>query len=361
MRVFTLRHLSGHCILLVLLSLLTSVCCLPDPAAAAATVTALPARIDTVLNGFTRPYNSLVVASEVAGRCLTVHGEVGDAILQDGIFCRLDTTFNTLQLASNATARQQLRRQIRYDEAELQRNERLLAAQASSQSQTEQLALQLDLSRLKLSQLETEAKSLRETGKRHQVPAPAGWLVLERLVEPGAWVSPGQSLARVGDFSALVVPLTVTEAEKEALTAREDIALLFPDANRQGTGRLERISPDFDPASRKTRVEVQLSPTTMAELPQRRGGLRVQLHLQLADPSGAVLLPAAAVSERHEEFWLTRASLEKSSVRVMVLGPAAVPAGTEGRWLRVVSSEVRVGDSFLLPRSDSTPVSQPTP
>ncbi|OQX18404.1 MAG: hypothetical protein BWK76_07580 [Desulfobulbaceae bacterium A2] len=358
MQKFTPRRFSGQHVLVLAFCLLFGVfCSLLSPAAAAdETVAALPARIETTLSGFTRPRSILVVASEVAGRCLTVAGDVGEPVPPDGIFCLLDATFTDLQLAANETARQQLVRQIRHDEAELRRHERLLSAQAMSQAQIEQLSLQHDLSRLKLSQLETEAQSLRETKTRHQVPAPAGWLILERLVEPGGWVSPGQTLTRVGDFSALVIPLTVTDAEMAALSALESFPLALPELNQQGTGRLERISPDFDPASRKTRVEVRLAASTLAALPQRRGGLRVQLRVQLADPSGAVLVPAGAVSERHEEHWLTRANPEKSPVRVLLLGAAAAPPDTGGEWLRVVSAEVRPGDTFLLSRPGSAAV-----
>jgi len=352
-------HPTGARYLLPLFCLCLLCPCPPALSAEPASVIALPSRHERLLGGFTRPRSLLVVASEVAGRCLSVHAEVGEAIAPDGIFCRLDTTFNELQQASNTTARQLLARQIQHDEAELRRHESLLATQAVSRAQIDQLALQLDLSRLKLAQLETEEKSLRETKRRHQVPAPAGWLVVERMVEPLVWVSPGQPLARVGDFNRLVVPLALSGDELAALHQQDPLLLYFPDLQLRGTGRLDRISPDFDPVSRKTQGDILLADSTLAALPAHRGGLRVELRLPLADPSGAVLLPKAAVTERYEEHWLQQAGPEGRWVRVVVLGQAAPPAGADGDWLRVVSPEVRPGDSFVSGLQQTAPPAAP--
>jgi hypothetical protein len=62
----------------------------------------------------------------------------------------------------------------------------------------------------------------------------------------------------------------------------------------------------------------------------------------MPDPSGAVLVPAAAVSERYQEHWLTKAGGER--MRVVVLGP-----GPEPDTLRVASPRLKPGDRVQVP------------
>ena len=97
-----------------------------------------------------------------------------------------------------------------------------------------------------------------------------------------------------------------------------------------------RVSPAFDPETRKINVELAVTET----LSENRGGLRAELTLEMPDPSGAVLIPAAAVAERYEEFWLTRVNGEK--IRVLFLGD-----GPDNTY-RVRAATLNPGDKFRL-------------
>ncbi len=100
--------------------------------------------------------------------------------------------------------------------------------------------------------------------------------------------------------------------------------------------RLERVSPDFDPETRKINVDLAFG----AGLPEMRGGLKAELSLSLPDPAGVVLVPQASVLERYEEFWLSRPGGE--NVKVFVLG-----SGPDNTY-RVRGEGVRPGGTFLV-------------
>lgn len=317
--------------------------------AAPQTCTALPSRTMVRLTGFTRARASMDIVSEVSGRCLEVFADVGQPVPPDGVFARIDPTFIRLKLEANQVARKQARLQLRYDEREVRRARKLLSDRAASQARLDQLELQRDRSRLKLEQLATEQRRLEETLARHAVPAPTGWLIMQRSLEPGQWVTAGAPLARCGDYTALIIPLAVTARELAQIQAEGRVELFFPDQELRGGATLYRVSPRFDPRSRKTRVELLLDQETLARLPGHRGGLRVEVHLTMADPMHALRVPAAAVVERYEEDWLTRK--DGQQVRVIVLGPAMAPEGDDRQWLRIISPDVRSGDLFLLPPS----------
>ncbi len=327
-------------VVLILLSL-------PLPLHAAPTCTALPSEILVRLTGFTRARASMDIVSEVSGRCLEVRADVGQSVPADGVFARIDPTFIKLQLEANRVALQQARLQLRFDEREVKRARRLLSERASSQARLDQLELQRDQDKLKLAGLATEHRRLKETLARHTVPAPAGWLVMQRSLEPGQWVTAGMPLARSGDYKTLIVPLAVTVPELMRLQAQKRIELSFPDLGIRGVATLHRVSPRFDPATRKVHLELLIDNETLARLPRRQGGMRVEVHLTMADPMHALRIPAAAVVERYEEDWLTRENGRR--VRVIVLGPAVAPEGDDREWLRITSPDIHSGDVFLLP------------
>ena len=179
--------------------------------------------------------------------------------------------------------------------------------------------------------------------ERHTIAAPPGWLVASRSVEPGQWVNTGQTVGTVGNFDRLLVPFALTQQELAILKRMERISLRFPDKEAVGAAddavtvpaRIERISPDYDPETRKIAVDLEVDE---APFPLR-GGLRAELVLPLPDPGGAVEVPATALTRAYEDWFLTRPDGER--VRVVFMGH-----GAEG-MRRVSSPDVRAGDVFL--------------
>jgi hypothetical protein len=58
---------------------------------------------------------------------------------------------------------------------------------------------------------------LRERKRRHEIYAPAGWIVVAKQVEEGELVTVNTPVARVADFGVLVVPLSVSAQELAAI------------------------------------------------------------------------------------------------------------------------------------------------
>jgi multidrug efflux pump subunit AcrA (membrane-fusion protein) len=165
--------------------------------------------------------------------------------------------------------------------------------------------------------------------------------VIERHVEPGQWLNIGTPVVTLGDYSRLIVPFALNNAEFTVLERQAgDLKLRLPDRGGEVTAQIEHVSPAFDPVSRKIQVELAIE----QPMQQPRGGIRAELRLELPASSGAVLLPRAALSERYEQHWLTRVDGEQ--LKVVYLGSAS---GIEGDWVRVVSPEVKPGDRFRLP------------
>ena len=248
----------------------------------------------------------------------------------------LDDTFLRLEQQANQTEQARVRVDIDYFGKQVERYRSLVADNSSAQIQLDEFQRNLQSSMQQLEGLRIQSSVLAERGERHCIPAPPGWLVMDRLVEPGQWLNRGQQVARVGDFSRLLIPFALSNAEYRALQRIEDLRLKLPDPGLELAARIARVSPAFDEVSRKIRVELEVA----EGLQERRGGLRAQLGLRLPLPSGAVVLPRAALSQRYEQHWLKRE--DGSEVKVVYLGRD----GAER--VRVVSPEVVPGQRFLL-------------
>jgi RND family efflux transporter MFP subunit len=288
------------------------------------------------ITGFTRARAFLQVVSEVSGRCLKVTADVGEAIGPSGVFVRLDSTFVDLELKRNLVEQALAVTKLKYTEKEFNRHRKLVRSKSEPQSKLDALETERDQAELQLQALKTAAEVIRERQSRHKVKAPPGWLVVSRQVEPGSWVNAGAPLATLGDYSTLVVPMALAPEEHAwLLSHRHKLSVTLSPQGKQVAARIYRVSPAFDPATRKINVELALD----GNIKSRRGGLMAALRMTLPDPSGAVLVPASALQRRYQEYWLTRP--DGSQVKVLLLGPG--PDGGQ----RVSSPGVKPGDRFL--------------
>lgn len=299
---------------------------------------ARPAMREVTLTGFTRARHVMDIVSEEAGRCMKVEADVGDVIGKDGVVAVLDRTFVDLTIEKNRVDQERLQNRIAYLAKEVRRYEELVGRESAAQSALDRLQNDMDQSEFELRAAKVDETNLKERRSRHVIRVPAGWTVAERAVEPGEWVSVGRHLGKAGDFRTLLVPFSLSPEEYSALKRlATPPELRFPDEGEHGltlTAQVERISPAFDPQTRKVNLDLAVR----AGLSHMRGGLRAELTLRLPDPSGAVLVPSSALSERYEEFWLTR--IDGEQVRVMLLGHG------QQNTSRVRSPEIKAGDRF---------------
>jgi multidrug efflux pump subunit AcrA (membrane-fusion protein) len=307
----------------------------PSVTAGQEVVVAKPAFREVVLTGYTRARQWFDLISEEAGRCIRVFADVGDVIGEDGRFAVLDSTFVELALKKNGVNQRQMERAIAFEAKEVSRYQKLVKRDSAAESVLDSLENRLDQNRLQLEALKIEEKNLQERLARHIIGIPPGWTVIERKLEPGQWIPAGRYVGKAGNFNLLIVPFSLSSEELTSLkTFPEGLQLFFPDPGKTLTVSLDRISPAFDPDTRKTKLELLVS----GGLSPMRGGLRAELTLQIPDPSGAVWLPISAVSERYDEFRLIRENGDQVPVVLLDEGPRGLA--------RVQSNDVRPGDRF---------------
>ncbi len=287
------------------------------------------------ISGFTRARSTMQISTEVAGKIEQVYADVGDVIPAEGKFACLDDTFVKIDIESAQNDIAQHGIDIGFFKKQVFRHQKLVETKSAAISLLDELKKDLGNSQRALESDRLRKQRLREQLRRHCLYVPLGWQVMERYVEPGQWIDVGTEVAKVGDYAQLLVPFALSTQELIALKDIENNLMVhLSDFDMEVPATIELISPAFDEQSHKIRVDLELE----KDLPVKRGGLRVELSLQLPDKFSAFLIPKQALDERFEEVWLQRK--DGKGIRVTLLDYQS-----DG-LARITSPEIKKGDQF---------------
>ncbi|WP_432738702.1 efflux RND transporter periplasmic adaptor subunit [Maridesulfovibrio sp. FT414] len=296
-----------------------------------------PASRTVSLIGFTRPRVSMTLVSEESAMCTKVYADIGDTLDESGRFAELDPTFIKLEIAQLVADRDRLQSDVTYYSREAERYRNLVKKSTAAQSELDLHIRNLENAESRLHATELKITVDREHLRRYTLHAPDGWRVIKRYIEPGEWVTKGEKVAELGNFKTLLVPFALTINELEKIRSMDGrITLKLPDLNIETPAVLERISPDFDPETRKVEVDFEIGRGNF----EFRGGLRTEMNLEMPDPGGSVLVPQSAVVKAYDDNFIVRP--DGVRVKVLVLG-----TNGEGK-VRVSSRAVKAGQEFLL-------------
>lgn len=305
-------------------------------------VTAKAASQGVRLTGYTRARTVLDLASEATGKVEEVYSDVGQTIGKKGKFACLDQTFIKLDIESNQAEIAKTQIDIDYFTKQVERYKKLVSKNSSSQQQLDDLQRSLGSSEQQLRTLKTRKRELLERKKRFCMSAPEDWVVIERYIEPGEWVQSGDSVAKVGDFSRLLIPYALSMTEYKSLSNNADqLKVSLPDLGMDLPAHLERVSPAFDEKSRKIMLDLEIA----GDLKQLRGGLQADLLLNLPNSRKSVILPKSAIDERYEQYWVERPNGQRLSV--VYLG---VVKSNESNlpMVRISHPDIQAGQQFIL-------------
>jgi RND family efflux transporter MFP subunit len=249
------------------------------PVAAAPVVRRDLAR-SVIVAGAVEPVRLIGVNSQTSGTVLAVHAEEGDRVAAGAVLAQLDGREAEAQLARARAVFENAATKFARDSA-LHRGTIITDAEYEASRSAYAVA------RSDVQLWETRRAFTRIT-------APARGIVTAKQVEAGTAVSPNQRLFDLADVSLLVVRVQLSELDVVHLArgAAVDVRLdAYPDARVEG--RVRRIFPSADPASRLVPVEVVLG-RRPADVDVRPGFLaRVQFALDRRNRALAV--PASAV------------------------------------------------------------------
>jgi len=278
-----------------------------------------------ILSGYTRAKTTISLSTEVSGKIVERHYEIGQ-IIGEAPFFVIDTTFIDFQIESTRRTLKQLQVVMQMKQSRMaflkkeferirelhQRDSTAGSKRDSAEEDYTQARLEMDATAAQIAQAQTTLAELEEHRRRHWIYAPKGWSVTGNHVEVGEVVQINTPLASVGDYRSLVVPLALSADEFAALK-RLDEPL---DADLEGSPvktSVQRVNSQFDEKTRKINLELDVHGYSG----DRRGGLRLTLPLKVF--SEGLQIPRAAVINRYEN---PRVKIKSTGeeIAVIVLG-----------------------------------------
>lgn len=246
------------------------------------------------------------VAPKTGGRLTSVSVKLGDRVRRGQIIAKVEDREIVEQVRQAEASHRVGEATIRQREADLKLAEtsvdrsrnlfgrQLLPKQTLDDAEARYSAAlaQLDLARAQLAQSEARLQELKINLANTNVASPVDGFVAQRHVDQGAWVSQNVPVASVVDISSLRLVANVVEKDLRMVSAG-DRAVVEVDAfpGEKFIGRIARVSPILDPATRTAPMEIEI-PNRDARL---KPGMYAKVNLEVEDRENVLLVPKIAL------------------------------------------------------------------
>jgi RND family efflux transporter MFP subunit len=271
------------------------------------------------------------VVPRAQGRLQTLAVRIGDPVTQGQVLAKVEDQELREQLRQSDASYEVARATIRQREADLSfaktnldRNkslfERSLLPRQSlddAEARFQASQAQLDLAQAQLQAASSRRDELRINLANTTVNSPVTGFVAKRLVDPGAYVTQNVTLLSVVDISTvrLVVNLVERDLRKVTVGASGSVSVdAYP--GEQFTGRVARVAPVLDPATRTAEMEVEV-PNGPGRL---KPGMYARVRLLSSRKADALVVPKAAVVDSQGRKGVFLVQQSQAVFRVVTVG-----------------------------------------
>jgi len=302
--------------------------------ARAGTVTTGP-----VISGSLQPGLEATIRAQVSGSVLSTVSDVGQRVATGQLLGRIDPT--ALEQAYLSARSGVASAQVQYDLAQRnqQRNQTLLAAGAIAPRDYEASQQSVASANAALQAARAQLAAARKNLNNTRITAPFSGIVSMRSVSAGDVVQPGSPLFTVVDPSSMRLEASVPS--DQLATVRVGSAVSFSVTGypgREFSGRVTRVSPAVDPATRQVQVIINVPNPGHALIAGLFADGRVD-----SESRHGIVVPASAVDTRYQRPAVERVHGGKVERVEVQLGMRDQGAET----VEIVSG-VSAGDTLLV-------------
>jgi membrane fusion protein, multidrug efflux system len=307
------------------------------------------------------------VAPRAAGRVESVSVKLGDRVSRGQRLAKIED-FDIQEQVKQAEAAQQVSEAtIRQREADLklaqtnaERSRSLFERQLlpkqtldDNESRYQSSIAAVDLAKAQSSQSKARLDELRINLGNTIISSPVNGFVSKRTVDPGAFVSQNVPVVEVVDISTVRLVANVVEKDLKELqsgnTTRVEVDA-YP--GEVFMGRIARVSPVLDPATRTAQIEIEI-PNAAARL---KPGMYARVSVTTSTKKQALVVPATAVVDLGGRRGVFTPLNESAVFRALDLGTeqkdlVEVLGGLNDgdTVITTGSSALRDGDRIVLP------------
>jgi multidrug efflux pump subunit AcrA (membrane-fusion protein) len=190
------------------------------------------------------PGADVIVGTEVAGRVLRLAVEEKAVVHKGDVLAELDSSEPRAALAEAKAQAAQAEAELRYDRKELARQEQLVAGHAATGETRDRMRYQVEAAEARLALTEATVRRLEANLAKFRIVAPIDGVVIARLVEPGATLTPGTRLYELADLSRTRIEAEVDEYDSAKIALGAPVRITAEGyAGASWKGQVEEI-PD---------------------------------------------------------------------------------------------------------------------
>jgi membrane fusion protein (multidrug efflux system) len=213
------------------------------------------ARTETAV-GTIRAVHETSIGSKLLARVVEVNLKAGQRVQAGDVLVRLDDSdlrAKLQQAKAAATSAEAIQSQAAADE---KRYSELVKTSSVSRQQYEKAATALRSADAELRRARETVNEVQASLDWATIRSPIDGTIIDKKVDAGDMVIPGQMLVTVFDPKRMQLVASVRESLKHNLQLGQSIGVLIDDLNKQCTGTVSEIVPEAQSASRTFQVKV---------------------------------------------------------------------------------------------------------
>lgn len=246
------------------------------------------------ISGTMTPQQSATLRSEISGSVVQTYVEQGQAVKRGQQLVRVDDTSLRDALLSTQSAMRSARLTLENATRDAERQQRLETAGAVAPRDVEVAQRGLASAQAGMADAQSRLTSAQQMVDKASFRAPFDGLVSERPVNAGDVVQPGTAVVTVVNPASMRLEGSVQAEQLSSLKVGTPVLFTVNGYGAQSfMGRIDRINPTADPATRQVRVYVTI-PNEKSTLV---GGLFADGRVATESRQG-IMVPTAAVDER---------------------------------------------------------------
>lgn len=256
--------------------------------------------------GTLRPYNSVVIKSEVNAVISKIHFHEGANVNEGDLLIELDDKGAKAALMEAEAA-------YRKAKSEYDPVEKLADRGVMAKVNRDKLKAEMDMCAAKV-------ESCKNVLAKHKINAPFEGTVGLKEISEGQFVSPGNELVKLVDCNPLKVDFKVIEADiKNVYVGQQIKVLVGGDQSEEFYAKIIAIDPESDKISHSFNVRAILDMSAEAtdEYPSLKPGRFVSVKVVPEDSQKGILVPESCLEKVGDDYYIYRL-IEGIAVRTMV-------------------------------------------
>ena len=293
----------------------------------------------TALTGDLRPSETIDVRARIDGDLTNVYAREGQQVADGQLLARFESTEQESSQKSAEADRAAARADLANAQWTLEQDASLFKAGAIAERDYKNAQQGVASSSARLAATEARLRAVSNQARDTRVVAPASGIIDKRLVEGGVHVAKGAPLFSIVRNGSLELAAAVPARQAGSVQVGQ-VVHFVADA-RSFDGRVARVSPTVDPATRAVTVYIQI-PNPGGTL---RGGTSATGRVVSRLLTGVLTVPTSALRQGPEDGKPFVYRIDGKTINV---APVQLGAVDERQGVAQVTDGLRAGDRVIV-------------